>query len=445
MTDLAIRLPSDSTYNMGDITRIIRGLAQDNARSKLEAESISSVTDSTGGTASAAYTIAALTLPPAYTVSGTTASPKAGFDTAIGKLANAADSLAAYMNPYRASLGLPKIVLGNGTVTSAIPSLDTDLTAVTGSGNTAVAAESGRAQLVIAKNNFSTLARAVNDFAAALGMEPIVDASGGSALNGVLSDSAATATGVAGTALGTLQDSAVDTFLQTIANNYATLIAYLNNVLLNPTAGVTLTDNSSGTAGTSVAALTVPSAHTVSGTSASPKAGFDTLLTAVNNNFADVTTAINQIITYNAHTEIDLLINSTSGTADTTIAAMANLTAVDGTGSNAVAQATAITRLTSIKNNLATVVATLNLISAKYGLEDIADSTGGTASTSNTVTNVGTATAAGVDGTSSSTLANADVTTYLGVLRNAFATIAARINALDVVGGTRPLQVVATL
>ncbi len=445
MSNLAIRLPKDGNYGVTELGRILRALAQDNARSKIEAENITSLTDSTGATASASYALSALALPPAYTVVGTTASPKAGFDTATGKLANCADSFAAYINPYLASLGLPKLVLGNGTVTSSLPSLDVNLTAVTGSGNSAVSAATGRAQLAIAKNNFSTVAKAVNDIAAALGVDPIIDASSGAAQGGVLADRAATAAGVDGTALSTLQDSAVDAFLLAIANNYATLAAYLNNVVLNPTDEVTLTDNTSGTASATLAALTLPSAFTVTGTDAAPKAGFDTVIGVIANNFSDVTSAINSIIAYNAYDEIDPLVDNSGGTANTTLAAMGDLTAVNGSGNNAVSQSTARTRLTNVRNNFATVVATLNLLSDKYGLEPITDSSGGTASASNTLAGVASATAAGVDGTSSSTLANADVNAFLAICRNSFASIAARINLLDNVGGTRPLQVVATL
>ena len=108
-----------SVYD-GVLANAVRGLAQDLAR--LRINQFSDLTDSSGGTASYANGIVAQSgsSVAAFTETGTASAPKAGFDTAIGKVANAMAVLARYMNGLNANIGLPLITGSTGgTVATA--------------------------------------------------------------------------------------------------------------------------------------------------------------------------------------------------------------------------------------------------------------------------------------------------------------------------------------
>lgn len=433
-------------YGLDDVAKLIRGLAIDNARNKFSAVDITKQTDSTTGTAAAA--IAAVTLPAATHLTdgvATTAAPKAGFDTAIGKLANCAASFANHINYYLASLGHPQIVIPSGpTVTAALPALDKTLSGVATTG--AVEPDTGRTQLQRQIDNLSTIARGCNKIAEALGIPTLADVSGGAASN-TLYAAASTGSSVNGSTTATLSDTQVDAALTAIANNYASLALFIGRVI-DPDEATNLTDSSGGTASSAIppalAALTIPSAYTTAGTDCAPKAGFDTALGVIENNLAELTAKANDLIRYRGLTErgITLLTDSTGQTTNGTLESQSvNLTAVTGTTA-CVDFTTAAASLLAVKNNISTIAAKVNDISEFYGLIDLADSTGGTVSTSGTVANVAS-TGTGNDGTADATMSDTDVDAVLVVIRNSLSTIAARLNALDDIGSQQSLTVVA--
>lgn len=433
------------TYGVNEIVDLIRGVAIDSARNKIMDASITEITDNSTGTV--ADPVGAVTIPAPFTVTGTDASPKAGFDTAIGKLANASVSLADYLNKYLAPLGLPIINTNSaGTITAAIPALDKTLTAVTGSGGTAVEVVSAAAQLNIARNNLATLAVAVNDIAVALGFDEIVDGSGGSASDTrTLTASAATSSGVTGADANTMSDTAVDAALTALASGIASLAAHINFVL-SPGVTGNLTDNSGGTASTAtprvIAAMTLPDAHTDGGTDSAPKAAFDTEVQKIENNMSDLVAKIN--ILAEAAEGINLLTDSTGVTPDTTLEVIDfTLTAVDGTSNNAIDYTTGLAQMTLMRNNMATIIAKVNELAPIYGIQPLTDNSGGTAQEDETIDALST-TGTGSDGTSDGTMSDAQVDAFLASLTNAFATIADQLDAMDDVGeATRPLKVVA--
>jgi hypothetical protein len=453
----SINLKSGSIYGVADAEEILIGLAVDNARAKIAEQTVTKQTDSSTGTAHAT-TVGAVALPALFTVTATDASPKTGFDTAIGKLNNAFASLAEYMNPYRRALGKVNIVYpSTSTVTAAIAACDKTLTAVDGSGSSALEAVTGLNRITLARNNLATLTFAVNDMAVALGYGQLTDSSGGATNKNVVTGAptivnlAATATGVLGTTTGsTLSDAAVDTALTALVNGIATLSAYLD-FMLDPDEDTNLTDNSSGTASTAnppvVEAMTATVvAYQDVSTASAPKAGFDTALTAIKNDFADLALKANSLIKYAGNTGISYLTDSTGGSADTTIAAInTNLTAVNGSGSTSLPYAGTSTILGKIMNNVATLTAKVNELSAWYGVIPLTDSSTGTASATSTLVLHGS-TGAGVDnGAAATGIADATIDTFLLALANNVATLTARLNALDDIGGTRPLRVCAGL
>lgn len=444
----AIAITEADVFGLNQMAKIVRGLAIDNARSKVASLNPTKQTDSTTGTVGTAIT--AIVVPPAtHQTDGiaTTAAPKAGFDTAMGKFSNCAASLADFLNYYLAELGLPLVDIASGqTITAALPALDKTLTGVATTG--AVEPATGQAELRKQMANFSTLNLAANRIAAALGYLPMVDASGGVASDtNVLVDNAATGTAVNGSTAYTLGDTATDLALTTLANNYATLSYWINR-LLDPDEGNTITDSSGGTANTSLPpemeANVNPDVFTTAGTDCAPKAGFDAQLVIIENAHSELATKVNELIRFNnALASIGLLTDDTGVSGNGTIESMSvNLTATTGS-TNCVDATTALARMTTIKNNNATLTGKINELSALYGMEPLTYNEGGTASADDTIENIA-ATAAGNDGSADATLADADVDAWLFINRNNISTMAARLNALDNVGSRQSLAVVAS-
>jgi hypothetical protein len=445
-----IRIPSNKKFGMihSDVVAALRALAQDAARTRLESSAIvTDFTDSTTGTAAQPETTVAVTLPAYANADGTNLAPKAGFDTAINVLDNVTASFALSLNPILATIGYPLLVDSSGGTASTagtIPAITKTLTAVTGASDTGLDAATGRAQLSIARNNQATILRAINAIASAVGDASLPDNVGGSptvAAPMTLAAQSNSGTGVTGlTTYYSLTDTAVDLALTTIANNYATMIAFLNGIMGAPVAD--LTDSSGGTASNTLAAVTVPPAYTSEGAgTCAPKAAFDTLVQVIENNQSDLAARINVIARRFNETQITI---STGVTPDTTLAAQAaSLTGVDGT-TLCVDRTTAVTTFTAILNNYSTLAAAVNTLAPYYGQKVLTDSSGGTASATTTLVNVPTTTT-GNDGTASATMSDAAMDTALAVLQNATASLAAKLAAMtgsDVV--SNPLRLVAS-
>lgn len=456
LLDNQIVLPSGGNYAAASQNAILRGLAIDNARSKINVSTIPDIVDNSTGTASLNYTIEALTIPAPYTKTGTDIASKTAFDAAVVKIDSALNSLLIASNRTRRQLGLPMIIRNSSAVvTAAIPALDLALVAVNGTGNNAVEANTAIAQLTIIRNNFATVLAGINALGTALGYPIVEDISGGATYGNwastTLVANAATAAGVAGTAsTQSLADPAVDAFLTSIANNIATVTFYLNSIQ-NPADSIILTNGGNAGVGSTVnppvvAAAILPVAHTVSGSSAAAKADVDIIVAQLNNNTADYGAAINDLLDVYTLGNIPKLIDATTATVNTTIEIVsATNTGVDGVGNNAVDVTTAIARLTSARNNYATLIAKTNALLANQSLSLITDNSGGIASITGTLVNAGAATAAGVAGTALGTIAVATLNTMMTSIKNLEATLYARILFLTPYGQTQPLQVVAGL
>ena len=440
--------------SQADLFTALQALARDNARAKFPPGSATKMTDSTTGTAlKSTLTLPAILTPVPYVrISGNDLAPKAGFDTAIGNLANVAASVSVYLNRYRHAFGLPMVGRNTGTVTAAAPALVKTLTGVDGTTSNAVDAVTGTQQIAIAENNLSTLIYAANQVLAALGSPRFTDNSGGAAYTATLTlaNHAATAAGVTGTGTAkSLSNTATGVTLTALADGYATLLYWLN-FYLDPVPSANILDNSGGTASatlppTLTAVTTVFTGYQDVTTSSAPKAAFDTECPKIANNFADLAEKINNLVRYQDMT-LGVLTDSSGGTADLTLQVISStLTAVSGAGSGALSKTSADAVFTIFANTLATLAAKVNLLSAVYGLPALVDSTTGTASTTSTLPAVGVS-GAGVDNTSAATgVQNVALNAALVVVKNNMATLAARVNALDDINNTRPLTVVTGL
>lgn len=197
------------------------------------------LTDSSTGTASAATppAIATLALPVAFThVTGTDLAPKAGFDTAMAASYDAAKALAEWVNALRTRLDLPLITYtGTPTTSGTISAQTKSLTGVDGSATGAVDATTGIAELKKARANLRVITRAANEVLNAIGATPISrfqPSNDGLAMTA----NAATASGVSGAANAqSLSDTAVDAFLNDLANAYATLADQLKKAVAGTT------------------------------------------------------------------------------------------------------------------------------------------------------------------------------------------------------------------
>lgn len=432
------------------LNAIVRKLAQQDARSAILGVT-PELTDNSTGAAVATYVLPALApYPAAFTEAGTASAPKAGFDTALTKAANAQAVLAEFMNRMSARLGLPLITDGTGgtiATVGTIPSQDKTTTAVASSCLDVV---TGRARMATIYGNLYTLALAARRIGVAVG-HPVLDLSGfkitgvpGSIANvnnaslvlGAITASGSSVTGASNSTIANADSSA---FLTASASIVATIAQYLNDVV--GAALTDLTDSSTGTASlTTLAANTLPVLVDGAATTSAPKAGFDTELTAIKNGIADLALRTNLMLRRQGRS--DLLTDSSTGTADTTIAALgAALVAVDGsTGTVAVSGADALARMTTINNAISSLAAKLNTLAPLYGERQIADALGGTVSSTLAAIS---ATGTGVSGVGVCLL-NTAVNTWLTTNKNNIATLAAMCNRMtgaEVVD--RPLQVVA--
>lgn len=418
-------------------------LAQDNARLRLESSAFSDLTDSTGGSFVPGSALASVTVPNAYVrVSGSDLSPKAGFDTALGKIANVEASLADAFNRAIATLvGKKALSFSLGTVSTTLNSLDQTLSGVDGSGTNAVDAVTGRDRLVKAAKNQNTLVYHFNRIASAVGHKMLAypyseGIYGGGEDTSTLAALSSTGTGVSGAAVATasLNDTLVDTFLTTLTANYAR-IAFAYNEIVGQTIA-DLTDSSGGTASETVAVLTAPATYTIVSTGGASKADLDAALVVVENNITDLTARLNVLRRRQGLSEITI---NTGGTPDTTLASQSvAVTGVDGTGSNCAPFAGTAAIFTAIRNNIATLVSATNEVTSQWGLVAITDNSGGTVGTS--VENVA-ATGAGVSSTGA--ISKVEVDAALAVIRNANSSVAAKLAQITGAGAvSRPMGVI---
>jgi hypothetical protein len=397
------------------LTNVIRGLVQDLARSRID--NGSALTDNTAGVAVYPYALGvqAGSTMATHTDSGTDSAPKAGFDTAVGQIANGMAVLAKSMNILGAAIGAPQLVDNTGgtvATTGTLPAITSTLSAASG-GTNAVDAVSGLATLGVLKTNMAILTGHMNRIATAVGYPDSV--SFGSFTPGfpgtdTLALVSASGTGVPGSAANsTLQNTVVEAELVTIAANLATIAALWNGIVGGNPAALTGTPGGSASY-TAVVVQTAPGAA-VDGaaTTSAPKAGIDTALGYVNTNMCELSERVNTLLKKNGLSP--LLTDNTGLSASGALHAVTtSFSAVDGSsGSSAVDYTTLKARMVSINNDIASITAKVNLLAPIYGHPLLVDSSGGVAS--NTIATVGTATAAGVSG-AASTVLNTVANTY---------------------------------
>lgn len=220
------------------VANALIALFQNATRAVLGAETIGAITDNSTGVA--AGTLAAVPVVPTKGEGdGSNLAPRAAFNTAIGKVDNAINVLAKYLNDeVLTPLSMPTITLNGGTVAvpGTVPALDKALTATDGSTNTAMLRSEAFAQLSIARNNLATVVKAYNMIATAIGGTTLADNTGGKAdseLELVTQGTAATAVATADVATTDCAlDTEVDASLTALANNIATLAAKIGTSLL---------------------------------------------------------------------------------------------------------------------------------------------------------------------------------------------------------------------
>jgi hypothetical protein len=442
-----------ATAESDALVNIVRGLSIDNARRVIDLETtvITDFTDNSTGVATQQNKltdIKACTTPlSAFDGSVSGAAPQAAFATAADGFESAFAVIANWLNRTCARLGLPQVTPLVGTITTAgtIPAVTKSLTAT--GGGTAIDFSTGRAAMFALRNNFSTVLRQANSVLVALGYTALKDNSGGVPdMSGTINTTdTPTATAGTGTPAGTtsISDTVMDAFLNNLADNIATLAAYINDVIGAPST-TTVTDSSGGTASTALspvlAALTLPAIVAGSATVNSPKAGFDTEIAIHENAAAELLTRLSPIL---GRAETKRPVDNTGSAANGTIEAMSvNLVAVDGSLGTGVEGVTGRDRLTKIAQNYSTIAAKYNLVAALYGEAQITNSLGSAfaAPTADTLQDI----AATGASSAASCLLDTEVDAALVVLRNAVSTLAAQINKL--IGANvakRPLSAVS--
>jgi hypothetical protein len=431
------------------LAAIVRGIAIDLAREKAATAAIGDLTDNTTGVAAAS--IVDLVLPMAvFDASSAGGAQQSGFNTAIGKFENASAVLGNHLNELRARLGLELVSWASGTIASAgtLPAQDKSVS--TASGSSALNYESGRTAMLLAKQNLRKLVRAFNECMVALGWPKLADAltgefGDGYALVAIADAGADDQTGTADDGKTAISKTVADTFLDSLADNLATLAAYWN-IRMGGAGLADLTDNSGGSgAGDTIAEIDQSfTAHQDGTDDSAPVADFNTELAKIENNFADLALRVNTMAAF--HGLGTLLVDSTGGTSDATLEVIDDtLTAVGGGSSSTLSKATADVTFGQIADNFATLVAAVNELCAVHGLTELDDGSGGEADADGEL--IALTNGTGVDNSAAATgTANAEVNAALDVVTDNFATIAAKLNAMTGSGleiEAQPLHVVA--
>lgn len=208
---------------------LLRGLAIDNARLALAVASVTDFVDNSTGVAAA--TVVDVT-PPTDVIDASASavgSPKAGLDTALGKLDDAFAVLAENINKARTRLGLPVLTYsGTVAVSGTVPACDKTLTAV--SGASAATKDSVNTALTRARNSLASLTYAVNEVFTAIGQTVVASAIGnhGSISTDLVDIGITTASA---TGADAASDTVVDTALTAIVANVATLASKWNTAM----------------------------------------------------------------------------------------------------------------------------------------------------------------------------------------------------------------------
>ena len=418
------------------LAALVRGLAIDNARRVIEVAAVADLTDNSTGVPGAAGAAYAAVPVPAVAIDATSAggAQTTALNTSLGKTANALQVLTQSVNNAAARLGLPLLVNAYGTQAAANTVPAQDLSGAGATGGSAADFASTVNALNAARANFNRVAHAMNDLSAAIG-EPRLSRSalGSQPQDLVLVAIPAVVSSTAGPSAAALAD--VTAFLAALGNDIATLAQKWNFEMVQASTTV-VTDSTGGAPAAALVADANPAAASGAATTSAPKTAFDAQLVAINDAIAQLTLKTNIVLN-----EYDLapLVNNTGVTAlDSTLDALGvTLSAVDGSTSGlALDNVTAFARMATIRNNLSSLGAKLNLLAPSFGVPSLgADALGG--AVSGAIAAVA-ATAAAVGGGVNDTILNTAVNTWLSTNRNNISTLAALLNTM--LGSSAPAK-----
>lgn len=204
---------------------VVRALAIDHARIKLQSADIEDLTDNTTGTPAAL--LVNLDLPAAaFDASVANGAAVADLNVLISEAENAMAVMAEAANTARVKLGLPLFTYaGTVAIANTVPALQSIVDA--GVGVAAVDYQSGRAGLATVKAHFRKLAYGIDEVLVAVGGDKTP-----SALTGEFTDAyslaAVTATTASADGTSAVSKADADDFFGDFADNVATLAAAWN-------------------------------------------------------------------------------------------------------------------------------------------------------------------------------------------------------------------------
>lgn len=218
--------------NFRDMNLAIAALAQDLARTKLDAANLTVITDSTTGTAAASLVAVPNGVEGLHGISAPT---KTSFDTQIGLVEDAHEELRTKINAA--------IVIVAGTAPRMIEAASgaaadntaAAIAAFTNGTDDTVDFATGNREIVRQRNNQASICAGLNYLRVALGVAPITDNTGGvftvSSTLYPVSDAVATGPAAADPGDPTMTAASAAAALTALKNNISTLIARTNEVL----------------------------------------------------------------------------------------------------------------------------------------------------------------------------------------------------------------------
>lgn len=197
-------------------------------------------------------------------------------------------------------------------------------------------------------------------------------------------------------------------------------------------ATATLTDNSTGVAGSNLSAVPTQSSKVAaSGANLSHRTNFNTAISGIHDALTVLATYINTNLLAKLGVTQITLNGGNVAVAGTIPAITKALAAVDGSAGNGMLRSEANAAVLRARNNLATIVKAYNIAATAVGAPTLSDATGGSASDTlslGALVQSNTAVAAGAVATSD-LASDASVDSSLNALANNVATIAAKITA----------------
>lgn len=193
-------------------------------------------------------------------------------------------------------------------------------------------------------------------------------------------------------------------------------------------------DESTGTAGETLAAIDLPTGYTTAGTDLFPKAGAEAALETIVDGVSTVLEQANTIATVVGSTSA---IDNTGGTSgEGTIAAITKTTnAVTGPSGNSVSFETGIKTLSSIRNLISQTASIVNASCVATGIAPLLDQSGGDGGSNRSVFDVVSVdTGDGGDGLDNTGISKADGDAFLSACADAVATLAAKLD--EITGAT---------